>query len=52
VGKHGLSAFTWLFVLFLPLLILAWMKPGLVLAVDGSEPRDFMAPSPYARDVL
>ena len=28
--EHGLAAFKWLFVLFLPLLILAWMKPGLV----------------------
>jgi hypothetical protein len=28
--EHGLSAFKWLFVLFLPLLISAWMKPGLV----------------------
>jgi len=28
--EHGLSAFKWLFVLFLPLLVLAWVKPGLV----------------------
>ena len=28
--EHGLSAFSWLFVLFLPLLILAWVKPGLI----------------------
>lgn len=28
--EHGLSAFKWLFVLFLPLLICAWMKPGLI----------------------
>ncbi|MSU24767.1 MAG: hypothetical protein EXS32_13210 [Opitutus sp.] len=28
--EHALSAFTWLAVLFLPLLILAWMKPGLI----------------------
>jgi hypothetical protein len=28
--EHGLSAFKWLFVLFLPLLISAWVKPGLV----------------------
>ena len=28
--EHGLAAFKWLFVLFLPLLIVAWMKPGLV----------------------
>ena len=28
--EHGLSAFKWLFVLFLPLLITAWVKPGLV----------------------
>jgi hypothetical protein len=28
--EHALSAFKWLFVLFLPLLILAWMKPGFV----------------------
>ncbi|MEY2880426.1 MAG: hypothetical protein RLZZ15_2806 [Verrucomicrobiota bacterium] len=26
--EHWLSAFKWLFVLFLPLLILAWVKPG------------------------
>jgi hypothetical protein len=26
--EHGLAAFKWLFVLFLPLLILAWAKPG------------------------
>ncbi len=28
--EHGLAAFKWLFVLFLPLLILAWIKPGFV----------------------
>jgi hypothetical protein len=28
--EHGLSAFKWLFVLFLPLLICAWVKPGLI----------------------
>lgn len=28
--EHGLAAFKWLFVLFLPLLILSWMKPGFV----------------------
>ena len=28
--EHGLAAFQWLFVLFLPLLILAWVKPGFV----------------------
>ena len=28
--EHSLSAFKWLFVLFLPLLISAWLKPGLV----------------------
>ncbi|MEO7415200.1 MAG: hypothetical protein ABIZ81_17795 [Opitutaceae bacterium] len=28
--EHGLAAFKWLFVLFLPLLILAWVKPGFV----------------------
>ena len=28
--EHGLAAFKWLFVLFLPLVVLAWMKPGLV----------------------
>ncbi len=28
--EHFLSAFKWLFVLFLPLLILAWVKPGFV----------------------
>ena len=28
--EHGLAAFFWLGVLFLPLLISAWMKPGLV----------------------
>lgn len=28
--EHGLSAFVWLGVLFLPLLISAWVKPGLV----------------------
>jgi len=28
--EHGLSAFKWLFVLFLPLLVLAWVKPGFV----------------------
>ena len=28
--EHGLSAFKWLAVLFLPLLICAWMKPGLI----------------------
>ena len=28
--EHGLSAFKWLFLLFLPLLILAWVKPGFV----------------------
>ena len=28
--EHALVAFKWLFVLFLPLLILAWLKPGFV----------------------
>ncbi len=28
--EHGVSAFKWLAVLFLPLLIAAWMKPGLI----------------------
>ena len=28
--EHGLSAFKWLFILFLPLLVLAWVKPGFV----------------------
>jgi len=28
--EHGLAAFKWLFVLFVPLLILAWLKPGFV----------------------
>ena len=28
--EHWLASFGWLFVLFLPLLILAWMKPGFV----------------------
>src|SRR5882724_2189326 len=28
--EHCLAAFPWLFVLFLPLLISAWMKPGLI----------------------
>jgi hypothetical protein len=28
--EHALTAFKWLFVLFLPLLILAWVKPGFV----------------------
>jgi hypothetical protein len=28
--EHFLSAFKWLFVLFLPLLVLAWVKPGFV----------------------
>ena len=28
--EHGLAAFKWLFLLFLPLLILAWVKPGFV----------------------
>jgi len=28
--EHGLSAFTWLFVLFLPLLVLNFIKPGFI----------------------
>ncbi len=28
--EHGLAAFGWLFVLFLPLLVSVWVKPGLV----------------------
>ena len=28
--EHALSAFKWLFVLFIPLLVLAWVKPGFV----------------------
>ena len=28
--EHGISAFKWLFVLFLPLLVCAWVKPGLI----------------------
>ena len=28
--EHGISAFKWLAVLFLPLLICAWVKPGLI----------------------
>jgi len=37
--EHGLAAFKWLFVLFLPLLILAWVKPGFVWPwMDLSHP--------------
>jgi hypothetical protein len=28
--EHGLAAFKWLLVLFVPLLVLAWLKPGIV----------------------
>ncbi len=28
--EHGLASFTWLFVLFVPLIVSAWMKPGFV----------------------
>src|SRR5436190_13421242 len=28
--EHGTTAFKWLGVLFLPLLICAWMKPGMI----------------------
>ncbi len=28
--EHGLSAFKWLFILFIPLLISVWLKPGFV----------------------
>ena len=28
--EHGLDAFKWLFVLFIPLIIVAWMKPDLI----------------------
>lgn len=28
--EHGLAAFKWLFVLFVPLLIVAWIEPGLL----------------------
>ena len=28
--EHGLAAFRWLFVLFLPLVVLAWLKPGMI----------------------
>lgn len=28
--EHGLAAFKWLLVLFLPLLIVTWIKPGLI----------------------
>ncbi|HWA28330.1 MAG TPA: hypothetical protein VG734_21960 [Lacunisphaera sp.] len=28
--EHGLAAFPWLFVLFLPLLVSAWVKPGFI----------------------
>jgi len=28
--EHGLASFKWLFVLFLPLLVFAWIKPGFV----------------------
>jgi len=28
--EHALTSFKWLFVLFLPLLVLAWVKPGFV----------------------
>ena len=37
--EHGLSAFKWLGLLFLPLVILAWMKPGFVWPwMDLSHP--------------
>lgn len=28
--EHGLSAFKWLFVLFIPLIVSAWVKPGFI----------------------
>jgi hypothetical protein len=28
--EHGLSAFFWLFILFIPLLVSVWVKPGLI----------------------
>jgi len=30
--EHGLAAFKWLLVLFVPLLIISWMKPGIIWA--------------------
>lgn len=28
--EHGLSAFKWLFILFIPLVVSAWLKPGFI----------------------
>lgn len=37
--EHGISAFKWLFILFLPLLIAAWVKPGAIWPwMDLSHP--------------
>lgn len=37
--EHSLAAFGWLFILFLPLLVSAWVKPGLVWPwMDLSHP--------------
>lgn len=37
--EHGLSAFKWLFILFIPLIVSAWVKPGFVWAwMDLSHP--------------
>ena len=37
--EHGLSAFFWLFILFLPLLVSVWVKPGFVWPwMDLSHP--------------
>ncbi len=37
--EHGLASFKWLLVLFLPLIAVAWLKPGLVWAwMDPNHP--------------
>ncbi len=37
--EHGMAAFKWLFILFIPLLISVWLKPGLVWPwMDLSHP--------------
>ncbi len=37
--EHGLSAFFWLFVLFIPLIISVWVKPGFIWSwMDAAFP--------------
>ncbi|MEO6873594.1 MAG: hypothetical protein ABI222_02105 [Opitutaceae bacterium] len=49
--EHGLAAFKWLLVLFIPLIVISWLKPGIVWA--WMDPHHIMpGHGPVGSDVI